>query len=582
VSAGQNASANRTAYTAAIERQEGTAGFASVAADRAAPAEELLSVEFRRVQVIVRLASHGQPPLDPRSLRLISPHEPPAPPTRASRVGTVVCARFNVIQGHAQMPLASGRWTLAVAAESGETRALELRWPPGLSLETGSRQFRDDTSGYVATLTREGSRLCLDVALDPPSEIDARDIDPASVGRRWFSPAGLRVLVRRKLFDWGVPLLRALPGSRRNIVFVSELSTTLVGNLAAIKARMVERELDRAFHLHEIHRPAPTASWGIAEVMRAVWRFARAKAIVTDGHIRMVQAVSWRVPTIQVWHAYGAFKQMNYSLSGRPSGPNPFSRALKGYAAVAVGSEAEIPVYAEAFGLPEERIHPTGIPRLDAFFDPAKRAAAAEAARALLPESRGRRVILLAPTYRGAVQDADYDVSVLDFEAINQLCLDLNAIFVIRLHPFVQRALEIPASFRDRVIDGRRVGLDTNDLLLIVDILVTDYSSVIYEFSTLERPMLFFAFDLESYQAERDFYEDYATFVPGKIVRSCDELIDAIRREDFELDKVRPFAVRRVGGKDGGSTDRVVDLITLGVAPARGAGDPFCVSAASD
>ena len=161
------------------------------------------------------------------------------------------------------------------------------------------------------------------------------------------------------------------------------------------------------------------------------------------------------------------------------------------------------------------------------------------------------------------------------------MCREQDAIFIVRPHPFVQEPLDIPPSLRDRILDGRNLDVDTNDLLLVVDLLITDYSSVIYEFSTLNRPMLFFAYDLETYAAERGFYQPYEAFVPGRIVRTFEELIDAIRRNDCQVEKVQPFAMRHVGGTDGRSTDRVVDLIALEQAPARALDDPFCAVSTS-
>jgi CDP-ribitol ribitolphosphotransferase len=76
--------------------------------------------------------------------------------------------------------------------------------------------------------------------------------------------------------------------------------------------------------------------------------------------------------------------------------------------------------------------------------------------------------------------------------------------------------------------------------------------------------MLFYAYDLDEYVAGRDFYEPYEEFVPGRIVRTFPELLDAIRREDYEIEKVAAFADRHFEHRDGRSTDRVVDLILGG------------------
>ena len=145
-----------------------------------------------------------------------------------------------------------------------------------------------------------------------------------------------------------------------------------------------------------------------------------------------------------------------------------------------------MPFYAEAFGIPESRVVPTGIPRMDRYFDPAATAAGREAALAAFPMTRGRSTILFAPTFRGdGPRDAYYDPAWLDYAALHALAIEQDAIVIIRMHPFVRAPLEIPEAFADRLVDGSTSSIDVNDLLFIVDLLVTDYSSIVFEFSTL-------------------------------------------------------------------------------------------------
>jgi CDP-ribitol ribitolphosphotransferase len=173
--------------------------------------------------------------------------------------------------------------------------------------------------------------------------------------------------------------------------------------------------------------------------------------------------------------------------------------------------------------------------------------------------------ILFAPTFRGeGPKTATYDLARLDYAALHALCVEKDAIIIIRMHPFVTEPLTIPEAFRDRLLDGSAVALDVNDLLFAVDLLITDYSSIVFEYSTLGRPMLFFAYDLEEYIATRDFYEPFESFVPGRIVRTFPEVLDAIRRDDYEIEKVAAFAARHFAHSDGGSTDRVIDQLILG------------------
>src|SRR3954447_22407931 len=106
--------------------------------------------------------------------------------------------------------------------------------------------------------------------------------------------------------------------------------------------------------------------------------------------------------------------------------------------------------------------------------------------------------------------------------------------------------------------------MNPNDLFVADDLLITDYSSILFPYSTLVRPMLFFAYDLEEYTASRDFYVPFESFVPGRIVRTFRELLDAIRHDDYEVEKVADFAARHFAHHDSGSTDRVIDQLIIG------------------
>jgi CDP-ribitol ribitolphosphotransferase len=201
---------------------------------------------------------------------------------------------------------------------------------------------------------------------------------------------------------------------------------------------------------------------------------------------------------------------------------------------------------------------------MDRFFDETARAAGLEAAHAAFPETDGRMTILFAPTFRGeGPKTATYDLAGLDYAALHALCVEKDAVVIIRMHPFVTEPLAIPEAFRDRLLDGSASPVDVNDLLFAVDLLITDYSSIVFEYSTLGRPMLFYAYDLEDYVASRDFYVPFESFVPGRIVRTFAAMLEAIRGDDFELEKVAAFATRHFAHLDGGSTDRVIDELIL-------------------
>ena len=149
---------------------------------------------------------------------------------------------------------------------------------------------------------------------------------------------------------------------------------------------------------------------------------------------------------------------------------------------------------------------------------------------------------------------------------------------LVRLHPFIRDALVI-----DRELDGFLTDVsdhpDINELLHVADVLVTDYSSVIYEFALLGRPMVFYAPDLDAYEGERGFYFDYRTGVPGPVVETSEALAAALRDPHPDVARVEAFARANFDVADGHATARAIErliqpaLAGAPLAPAPTAAD---------
>ena len=134
---------------------------------------------------------------------------------------------------------------------------------------------------------------------------------------------------------------------------------------------------------------------------------------------------------------------------------------------------------------------------------------------------------------------------------------------IMKLHPFIKDSIKITEENRRFIIDLSSER-EINDLLFVSDILITDYSSVCFEYSLLNRPMIFFTYDLEEYIESRDFYYPFESFVPGPIVRSTEEIIDVIKNNHFDFSEIEKFENKFFSHLDGNSTKRVVDqLINL-------------------
>lgn len=344
------------------------------------------------------------------------------------------------------------------------------------------------------------------------------------------------------------------------VLFTSDSRSEMSGNFKFVYDEMLRQNLDDKYKIHSLFKPNISERRNFTDKFKFPYLLGKADYIFVDDFHPMLYKVNFRKSQeiIQVWHAVGAFKTVGFSRTGKKGGPFFDSYNHRNYTKAYVSSETDIPFYAEAFGIKERNIIPTGVPRTDIFFDKSFKKETIEKMENLLPEIKGKNVILFAPTFRGSGHHtAHYPFFKIDFERLAKYCEDNNTVVLFKMHPFVRNRLHIKNEYRKYFIDISDLR-EVNDVLFITDILISDYSSLIYEFAVFKRPMLFYAFDLEDYITTRDFYENYESFVPGKIVESFDELINSLYEKDYDQYKVEPFLNKHFKYQDGRSSERLV------------------------
>jgi len=375
----------------------------------------------------------------------------------------------------------------------------------------------------------------------------------------------IRILVIRLSFG----VARHLP-LRSRVVLATAHSARLAGNLVAIRDDLMERH--PGIPLVAIARRPATGLRGrlaaLGQAMTAGYYLATSRVFVVDDYFFPMYVIRPRPGTtfIQTWHACGAFKKVGYSLLDKSFGADEeLTRRVRihsNYDVCLVASEASAPHYAEAFGQPLERFEwRLGIPRTDVFFGEERLARTRDAIRRRYGLTDGRRVILYAPTFRGDTITHAHATDDLEMGTLRSV-LGEDHVLLVRLHPFVRSRTTIAPELEGFVIDVSDYP-DINELMLVSDVLVTDYSSAIYEFSLLERPMAFFAPDYESYERERGFYFDYRTGVPGPIFETTEDLAAYLRAGAFDLDRVRRFRRESFAIADGRSTERVTETLIV-------------------
>lgn len=351
----------------------------------------------------------------------------------------------------------------------------------------------------------------------------------------------------------------------KHVLFMSETRTPIGGNLKAIDDRMKERGLDKTFKISYSFSKTLQQSkfktfftWS-----RLLWLIAKQDYIFVDDYVPIFKTItlSSKTKLIQAWHAGVGFKSVGYSRFGKAGSPLPKDSCHRKYDYALVGSKGLIPVYEEVFGIDRSHFLATGLPRLDNYLDEERINAYKRKFYQDFPELKGRKIIMFAPTYRGNTQsDAYYPFDKIDMDGIAKLC-EQDYAFIFKMHPFIQEKVDIPVAYATYVKDLSQYG-DINDMFYITDILITDFSSNIYEFALHKKPIIFYAFDKDYYQLRRGVHRSLDDAC-GKVCTTFDEILSTIRNKTFEMEKLAAFIEECFDTHEKLSSDIVIDSILL-------------------
>lgn len=423
---------------------------------------------------------------------------------------------------------------------------------------------------YVAE-TEEALQFCMHVMASSKTEMSAPSARLFSLKN--LSPFALLSKKRK-------PILCALyrnyrkkyrnkPKTEKNILFMTEQDDALGTNQLAIIKRMQERGLDKEFNILTSCRKQTSESQSISGWIKLIKKMAMSGMIVLDDHAPVLDWLVLDASTavIQLWHAGAGFKAAGYSRWGHQGCPPPFSAYRQIRYGIA-GSKNIAHFFSEAWGIATEQVLPTGMPRIDDYLDSEHREKTLTKLYEKFPICKDKKVILFAPTYRGiSRKDARYPYELIDFEDLYNVCSD-EYVVLFKMHPWVSGPVPIDEKFRDKFIDVNYYP-DINDLFYLTDLLITDYSSNIFEYSLMKKPMLFFAFDKAQYSFSRGFHRPYEESAPGKICYDFTSVLQAIKEKDFEEYKVQEYVDHHFDYLDSNSSDRVIDWIILGNIPQK-------------
>lgn len=370
------------------------------------------------------------------------------------------------------------------------------------------------------------------------------------------------LLYETVLFRVGHAFFRRVLAPKPNrVLFATDAGREAKGNLQLVRDDLIARYGDQL----DVYTSARSSVYAIRwpwQTLTLSLRVATSKVIVIDDYFPVIYQL--RLPAdvelIQLWHASGAFKKVGFARKGLPGGPGPNSIAHRGYTAAIVSSEGVREAYAKAFKMPVANVHATGIPKTDVLFDTSWVANNRESIRAELGIPADSTVVLVASTFRGHGQiSANTGETETDWNELAEM-LPGHTILV-KNHPFTRMAKgqELP---HPRVIDvTHREGFEP--LLCAADLLVTDYSSVIFDAALLQKPVVYYMPDKDDYESNRGFFFDADSYVWGKQAHTFDELLAAIAKPTVNKRKFDAAVKRHLAACDGHATQRVVDELIV-------------------
>ncbi|GAA2981892.1 bifunctional glycosyltransferase/CDP-glycerol:glycerophosphate glycerophosphotransferase [Streptomyces fulvorobeus] len=459
--------------------------------------------------------------------------------------------RPDAVEGLAgTLPLAEGRWHLFLR-EHGETDPdayLPLR--AATPLHHALPLHHGQEGGRSFTL---GRRFHDRLVLESGSALPAADRGAYGQRRLRERYAALR----------GGELLPAV------------LYSSFDGRQFSDSPRAVHEELSRRDstleHLWVVRDEQVRVPAGVRPVAlhSAEWHeaLARSRFIVSNTHLPEWFERAEGQFVVQTWHGT-PLKRIGRDLAGTPSADAAYMASMPRRAAqwsvLVSPSTFSTPVLRRAFGHTGAVIE-CGYPRNDLLYAP-DREKVADSVRERLGIPEGKRVILYAPTWREdrPKQGGRYALDLqLDLAQAEER-LGEDSVLLVRRHYLVGGSIPRSAFVRD----VSRYP-DVAELILVSDVLVTDYSSLMFDFAGTGRPMLFHTYDLEHYRDTlRGFCFDFAARAPGPLIPTSAGVVEALRDlasvTETHRDAYARFRESFCDLDDGTAAARVVDLMTGG------------------
>ncbi len=326
-----------------------------------------------------------------------------------------------------------------------------------------------------------------------------------------------------------------------------EKSSDMVMLEEAIKK--ISPDTQQVFRLRRLKDESALNVSYVLSIFGDMWELASAKVAIVDTYLIPVSCLKHKkeLKTVQIWHALGAVKKFSLQSVGKAQGRDTgISKAMhmhENYDYVIAPSQATADFYCEAFGCGKDNIKILSLPRVDVLLDGMSRR---DEFVTLNPEYTDKKIVAYIPTFRD--NDEKYAESI--FSKFGK-CNDIK--LVISAHPLSKTAESGKYKFNG--------DFNSRDLMKLADVIITDYSACAFEAAVLGKPLYFYIPDYEVYSEEQGLNVDVKSEMPLYSFQWAEDLIEAIKSDDYGFDTLSQFSERYVENKGTNNTECMAEFI---------------------
>ena len=341
----------------------------------------------------------------------------------------------------------------------------------------------------------------------------------------------------------------------KKVVFCSNRSQTLSGNLTNLKN---EFEQDKTFKIKvqtfNFKRNLIGRFIYFFQSVQSMYELATADLFIIDDYFLPIYFVDNKLErnkVVQVWHAIGHLKKYGLSIE---KNRQSMIKHHSNYDFVVANAPGDVPAILSSFDITEDKVHVLGAPRLDDLVKQPVRQQTNEK----------ENIFMYAPTYRDATnEDSVYHYIDNLIKKFIEFASKSEDYLYISLHPYLK--IEKIDTYGANNINIFKDGNKSSKLLGEIDVLITDYSSIAFDFAYLKKPVIYYHYAKDYHFDLEESYFDYKTMGFGEVVDNHEELIDLIMEYVENECEMKDQYIKRVDDffefNDKNNCKRVYDAI---------------------